>query len=489
MLISKIKAGIRKNAVRYISMLHMKTGFDADYYLNTYPDVRNAGMNPAEHFVRYGYAENRNPSQLIHTRFMKAFYSLPADDAGPFLKQIQQYSYFNALMAKPALFNDLARLLSTPTANPSEFFVFDYDKWLEKQHDVIAFYPHHPILHLFQWGLGENRLTNSGAIDRLLICGAQLGIDIESASDHDIIVSHTSPILVATFQQVYFAKPQKRNVSEKKLSIGVVLFNNSDAEMSKLARSIALNSADFDGKIEVLVTDNSPEPLPTGSLSAALGDIEHRISVTPENPGFALSHNKLMTEAFKGDADYYLGLNPDGFLLDSAIVNAVEFSMEHDDDALIEMRAEPICHPKWYDPVTGETNWISGAAFVLPRQIFTAVKGFDPEFPMYCEDVDLSFQVRQHGFRLRVAPRAAFFHDITPRFKEKNELRSMRQMIGEWYLCKKWGAEERARNVQMRLAQLGFPMRDLPRPPRAPKPSAELAAIFRQPRFGRSRFF
>jgi glycosyltransferase involved in cell wall biosynthesis len=48
-----------------------KSYFDAQYYLNTYPDVKNAGMDPYMHFVNHGWREGRNPSSSFHTLFYK----------------------------------------------------------------------------------------------------------------------------------------------------------------------------------------------------------------------------------------------------------------------------------------------------------------------------------------------------------------------------------------------------------------------------------
>lgn len=46
--------------------------FDADFYLNHYPDVRAAGMNPLIHYLRHGAAEDRKPNPL----FDPAYYRL-----------------------------------------------------------------------------------------------------------------------------------------------------------------------------------------------------------------------------------------------------------------------------------------------------------------------------------------------------------------------------------------------------------------------------
>ena len=62
--------------------------------------------------------------------------------------------------------------------------------------------------------------------------------------------------------------------------------------------------------------------------------------------------------------------------------------------------------------VTGDTSWGSGCCLLFERAAFDQVGGFDPHyFPMYCDDVDVSWRLRLAGRRVVHAPRAAVFHD------------------------------------------------------------------------------
>ena len=45
--------------------------FDEQYYLETYPDVKDSGMDPFVHFMQIGWKENKNPSARIDIRFYK----------------------------------------------------------------------------------------------------------------------------------------------------------------------------------------------------------------------------------------------------------------------------------------------------------------------------------------------------------------------------------------------------------------------------------
>jgi N-acetylglucosaminyl-diphospho-decaprenol L-rhamnosyltransferase len=57
-----------------------------------------------------------------------------------------------------------------------------------------------------------------------------------------------------------------------------------------------------------------------------------------------------------------------------------------------------------------EVEAIVGACVMLKRSVFETVGGFDPGYFMYAEDIDLSFKVRQAGFKSYFVPRATLKH-------------------------------------------------------------------------------
>ena len=48
--------------------------FDRTWYLLCYPDVANAGLDPVEHFLRFGVAEKRNPTEFFDLEFYVSRY-------------------------------------------------------------------------------------------------------------------------------------------------------------------------------------------------------------------------------------------------------------------------------------------------------------------------------------------------------------------------------------------------------------------------------
>lgn len=55
-------------------------------------------------------------------------------------------------------------------------------------------------------------------------------------------------------------------------------------------------------------------------------------------------------------------------------------------------------------------DWVSGAALAIRRPIFEELGGFDERFFMYFEDVDLCWRAKQTGYAVRFLPDVAILH-------------------------------------------------------------------------------
>jgi N-acetylglucosaminyl-diphospho-decaprenol L-rhamnosyltransferase len=56
--------------------------------------------------------------------------------------------------------------------------------------------------------------------------------------------------------------------------------------------------------------------------------------------------------------------------------------------------------------------WLSGACLAVHRDLWQLVGGFDPDYFLYWEDVDLSYRVTRAGGRLLVRPDLLAVHDV-----------------------------------------------------------------------------
>ena len=158
--------------------------------------------------------------------------------------------------------------------------------------------------------------------------------------------------------------------------------------------------------------DASPTPvLAADEVQRLVAGVSH-ITVTyeffDENTGTSRGQNRL---ARSTSSDHVLLCNPDVVPSGRALCHLIEV-LRDPRVGLVEAKQLPVEHPKHYDLDTGEVSWGSGACSLVPRPVFDAVGGFDEEtFFLYCDDVDLSWRIREAGHLIVHQPAAVVFHD------------------------------------------------------------------------------
>jgi len=201
--------------------------------------------------------------------------------------------------------------------------------------------------------------------------------------------------------------------------VQVVLFENEPLQQKRLAEAIraAVLAAREELGIDTVAVrygDCSPTPCLNDAdldvLRSALGDAADDVSYVhfAANLGSSGGSNAL---AQLGDEAVIWVLNPDTYPAPNALVEMLAV-LSGDDVGAAEARQLPIEHQKYYDPYTGDTSWVCGFSVLFRRSAYAQVDGFDPHFfPMYCDDVDMSWRLRSKGWSLRYVPAAAVIHD------------------------------------------------------------------------------
>jgi GT2 family glycosyltransferase len=208
-----------------------------------------------------------------------------------------------------------------------------------------------------------------------------------------IIVNYMTPDLTARAVESLLGEPQLEEVI-------VVDNGSSDSSTQALTELLAgvavkvVQSRDnlgFGGGVnlgagqasgEALLVMNSDATLAKGSLSILARDLgsDSRLAISApslENlPASIVARGKLQPDAY-GDFP-----------------------------SLRTMLLRSNRHPK----PTLEPDWVSAAAMLVRRTAFEEVGGFDPEFRMYLEDVDLCQRLRGRGWKIRRAPQATVTH-------------------------------------------------------------------------------
>ena len=237
----------------------------------------------------------------------------------------------------------------------------------------------------------------------------------------------------------------------KKLAVGVVTYNNSAEQLIQLGTSLRISSSLLSPRlceVELLVLDNGDE-----SVWPDMGREPLRLP-SQGNIGFSRGMNYLMSQAFEdASCDAFLCLNPDGALHHRALQQLMD-AFEEDPLSLFEARQFPEEHPKPYDKDTFVTPWASGACLLITRGIWQRVGGFDPNFFMYLEDVDLSWRVRSAGLTVKMVPEALFGHDVPGRTPDRSVTRHL--LLSGRYLARKWMNERFLLFAESELISQGF---------------------------------
>ena len=220
----------------------------------------------------------------------------------------------------------------------------------------------------------------------------------------------------------------------------VIVTYNSKKWMKNCIDSIE-RQTNFDQKnINLYIVDNGSKDgtqdyVTERSQNTNLGKIE--LVVTGQNLGFGKANNYGFK---KGNSEYVFFLNPDTELMEDTMYELKE-SIENstNDFGMWECRQKPYEHPKMYNILTGETTWASGACFVAKREVFKKVGGFDKNIFMYAEDVDLSWNVRLHGYKIKYVPKSVVVHYCYREAGEVKPVQYYNSIINNLNLRRKYG--------------------------------------------------
>jgi GT2 family glycosyltransferase len=64
----------------------------------------------------------------------------------------------------------------------------------------------------------------------------------------------------------------------------------------------------------------------------------------------------------------------------------------------------------WLRETDSEADWVSGAAFAISKKLFSECGGFDENFFMYFEDVDLCRRISAFGKKIFILPQVSVLH-------------------------------------------------------------------------------
>lgn len=195
------------------------------------------------------------------------------------------------------------------------------------------------------------------------------------------------------------------------------------------------------GQLRVLLIDNGSTDQTPQQMAIAVERLQAQgidtVARRQRNVGFGGGHNAALDS---GTAPYWLVTNVDLTFAPDALRTVVAQAVADPKGAAWELRQKPYEHPKYYDPVTGETNWNSHACVLLRREAVAALGGYDDNLFMYGEDVELSYRLRRAGWLLRYCPAAVVNHYSYETAGEVKPLQYTGSTFANLYLRLKYGA-------------------------------------------------
>lgn len=215
-----------------------------------------------------------------------------------------------------------------------------------------------------------------------------------------------------------------------KLSIIIVNYNVKEFILN-LLKSITSAAKDF--SYEVIIVDNASDD---GSIEVIKEKYPSvNLIVNSKNVGFGKANNQALLQA-KGN--YFLLLNPDTIVKEDTFEKMFDFFEKNPEagmagckvlnpDGTLQLACRRSFPGPWtsFTKVAGlstlfpknklfakynltyldenksyEVDAISGSFMFMRKEVYEKIGGFDPEFFMYGEDLDLCFRVQKSGYKV-----------------------------------------------------------------------------------------
>ncbi|MGC1419646.1 MAG: glycosyltransferase family 2 protein [Acidimicrobiales bacterium] len=212
---------------------------------------------------------------------------------------------------------------------------------------------------------------------------------------------------------------------------GVVVDYHAGAALGDCIDSLHAN-----GVATIVVVENGL----AGSSPPALAQRQVVLVEPGQNLGYGRGVNR--GAAATGPAKYLLVANPDLVLHDGAVKAMVDYLEDHHEVAVVGPQIErpdgsiypshrvfpnlwlagahALLESPWPDnPATriyrsprpdGTVDWVSGACFVIRRDVFEEIGGFDERYFMFAEDMALCWEVRERGYGVAAVAEAVVTH-------------------------------------------------------------------------------
>jgi GT2 family glycosyltransferase len=225
---------------------------------------------------------------------------------------------------------------------------------------------------------------------------------------------------------------------EREIDLQIVNFDTS-AHVARLIPQLQqdLSTSGFDGgKCRIIIRDNASEDMDALGIGSINGAKNIFIQKGEQNVGFGVGHN-LLEEGFRdGGAPILFILNPDLEIIEpntiSRLVETLNSSMDifavgpqllntegkirrwdHGEAGPVYEMIHTISGSEYYRnrSEVSDVSWVSGAVMGVSRVGYENLGGFDPNFFLYQEEIDLCLRARQESGRIVYNPSIKVIHE------------------------------------------------------------------------------
>lgn len=224
-----------------------------------------------------------------------------------------------------------------------------------------------------------------------------------------------------------------------KPSTAVIILNwNGDRLLREYLPSVIANTDPAVGR--VIVADNGSTDTSVATLKELFPEVE--LMLFPENYGFAEGYNKALALAARQGYRYTVLLNSDVKPAPGWLNPLVEWMDTHPDcgacqpkilsysepekfeyagasGGFIDRNGYPFCRGRIFSDVETDTGqyddpreifWATGAALMVPTQLYLDAGGLDAGFFAHMEEIDLCWRIHLMGKQIWVVPASAVYH-------------------------------------------------------------------------------
>ena len=212
------------------------------------------------------------------------------------------------------------------------------------------------------------------------------------------------------------------------MASGTALVVVSYGSHALLERHLAATTASYGAQASplVVVVDSFSDRQEREAVTRVTQEHGWQLVTTERNLGFGHGVNAGTRRARELGCDVMVVLNPD-LDIDALTVEALAQAVREDPEALVGPRITTPDGRGWFaggtlDLRTGRTrttatpgaqlHWVSGACFAVSTQLWDAVGGFDEDYFLYWEDVDLSWRASHSGGHLVVRQDLVAVHEV-----------------------------------------------------------------------------